>query len=78
MAAQTKACADILRVFDELLKQLRDNYVPELLVQVLFKQLYTFVDVQLCNCLMLRRLCCSFSNGKQLETGLAQVSCMVC
>jgi hypothetical protein len=50
-----------------------DNYVPKPLVQALFKQLFTFVNVQLFNQLLLRRECCSFSNGEYVKTGLGQV-----
>jgi len=42
-------------------------------VQALFKQLFSFVNVQLFNQLLLRRECCSFSNGEYVKTGLAQV-----
>jgi hypothetical protein len=50
-----------------------DNHVPKPLVQALFKQLFSFVNVQLFNQLLLRRECCSFSNGEYVKTGLAQV-----
>jgi hypothetical protein len=53
--------------------------VPKPLVQALFKQLFSFVNVQLFNQLLLRRECCSFSNGEYVKTGLAQVcTCCVC
>ncbi|KAF8063028.1 XI-F [Scenedesmus sp. PABB004] len=71
--AQSKAWGDILAVFDELLAKLRDNHVPKPLVQALFRQLFSFVNVQLFNQLLLRRECCSFSNGEYVKTGLAQV-----
>lgn len=51
-----------------------DNHVPKPLVQALFKQLFSFVNVQLFNQLLLRRECLSFSNGEHVKTGLAQVS----
>ena len=46
-----------------------------MLVQVrkLFQQLFSFVNVQLFNQLLLRRECCSFSNGEYVKTGLAEV-----
>lgn len=53
-----------------------DNHVPKPLVQALFKQLFSFVNVQLFNQLLLRRECCSFSNGEYVKTGLAQVRSM--
>lgn len=42
--------------------------------QALFKQLFRFVNVQLFNQLLLRRECCSFSNGEYVKTGLEQVA----
>lgn len=41
--------------------------------QALFKQLFSFMNVQLFNQLLLRRECCSFSNGEYVKTGLLQV-----
>lgn len=63
----------ILSVFDALLDTLRRNYVPPFLVRKLFQQLFSFVNVQLFNQLLLRRECCSFSNGEYVKTGLAEV-----
>ena len=42
-------------------------------VRKLFQQLFSFVNVQLFNQLLLRRECCSFSNGEYVKTGLAEV-----
>eukprot|EP00983_Pelagomonas_calceolata_P033698 1055420-Pelagomonas_calceolata.AAC.2 len=42
--------------------------------QALFRQLFSFMNVQLFNQLLLRRECCSFSNGEYVKTGLLQVS----
>ena len=64
---------NILRVFDALLATLRDNHVPPFLVQKLFEQLLSFVNVQLFNQLLLRRECCSFSNGEYVKAGLSEV-----
>ena len=64
---------NILRVFDALLGTLRDNHVPPFLVQKLFEQLLSFVNVQLFNQLLLRRECCSFSNGEYVKAGLSEV-----
>ena len=63
----------ILAVFDTVLDTLRANHVPAFLVRKLFEQLFSFVNVQLFNQLLLRRECCSFSNGEYVKTGLAEV-----
>lgn len=74
MAASWK---HILGVFEKLLATLRANHVPAFLVQKLFEQLFSFVNVQLFNQLLLRRECCSFSNGEYVKTGLAEVEMWV-
>lgn len=72
-ATLSRFWSDILAVFDTLLVTVKENHVPRVLVQALFKQLFSFVNVQLFNQLLLRRECCSFSNGEYVKTGLAQV-----
>jgi len=47
--------------------------VPKFLVRKLFKQVFAFINVQLFNQLLLRRECCSFSNGEYVKTGLAEL-----
>ncbi|KAK9836002.1 hypothetical protein WJX81_005192 [Elliptochloris bilobata] len=64
---------NILAVLDGLLATLRANHCPAFLVRKLFQQLFSFVNVQLFNQLLLRRECCSFSNGEYVKTGLAEV-----
>ena len=63
----------ILTAFDTLLVTLKENHVPSFLVCKLFEQLFSFVNVQLFNQLLLRRECCSFSNGEYVKTGLSEV-----
>eukprot|EP00887_Chlorella_sp_A99_P001914 scaffold18.g1914.t1 len=63
----------IMRVLDGLLVTVRAHHVPPFLVQKLFEQLFSFINVQLFNQLLLRRECCSFSNGEYVKTGLAEV-----
>ncbi|GLC45496.1 hypothetical protein PLESTM_001742100 [Pleodorina starrii] len=73
-AASHKSWTDILHVLDTLLAVVKANNVPKVLVQALFKQLFRFINVQLFNQLLLRRECCSFSNGEYVKTGLEQVA----
>lgn len=65
--------ANILGVLDNLLAMLRASHVPNFLIRKLFQQLFSFINVQLFNQLLLRRECCSFSNGEYVKTGLAEV-----
>lgn len=64
-------------MLDSLLATLRSNFVPPFLVRKLFEQLFSFINVQLFNQLLLRRECCSFSNGEYVKTGLSEVELWV-
>ncbi|GKV00835.1 hypothetical protein SLEP1_g13455 [Rubroshorea leprosula] len=63
----------IVKSLDNYLKTLRANYVPAFLVRQLFNQTFSFINVQLFNSLLLRRECCSFSNGEYVKAGLAEL-----
>jgi myosin-5 len=67
----------ILAAFDDLLATLRANFVPPFVVRKLLEQLFSIVNVQLFNQLLLRRECCSFSNGEYVKTGLSEVELWV-
>ena len=64
---------EIVEALDELLCTLKANYVPPFLACKLFEQLFAIVDVLLFNQLMLKRDCCSFSNGEYAKLGLHEV-----
>lgn len=64
---------EILRILNELLIILRENHVPHILASKLLEQLFTIINVNLFNQLMLKRDCCSFSNGEYVKMGLAEV-----
>ncbi|RLM80253.1 hypothetical protein C2845_PM12G30930 [Panicum miliaceum] len=63
----------IIESLDKLLKTLQDNYVPPVLAQKIFTQIFSYINVQLFNSLLLRRECCSFSNGEYVKAGLAEL-----
>ncbi|KAG2654947.1 myosin-6-like [Panicum virgatum] len=63
----------IIESLDKLLKTLQDNYVPPVLSQKIFTQIFSYTNVQLFNSLLLRRECCSFSNGEYVKAGLAEL-----
>lgn len=65
--------SNILNVFTQLLTTMKENKVPAFLQRKLFMQLFSFVNVQLFNQLLLRRECCSFSNGEYVKRGLAEL-----
>ncbi|KAL8192099.1 hypothetical protein R6Q57_028220 [Mikania cordata] len=55
------------------LNMLKSNNVPPFLVRKIFTQIFSFVNVQLFNSLLLRRECCSFSNGEYVKAGLSEL-----
>jgi myosin-5 len=63
----------IINILQSLLQLMRDTHVPKFLVRKLFQQIFAFINVQLFNQLLLRRECCSFSNGEYVKTGLAEI-----
>ncbi|KAJ7558148.1 hypothetical protein O6H91_04G026500 [Diphasiastrum complanatum] len=63
----------IIKSLTTLLNTLRANHVPPFLVRKLFMQIFSFLNVQLFNSLLLRRECCSFSNGEYVKAGLAEL-----
>nr|CAD1818986.1 unnamed protein product [Ananas comosus var. bracteatus] len=63
----------IIEHLDNLLMILQENYVPKVLIQKMFSQIFAFINVQLVNSLLLRRECCSFSNGEYVKCGLEEL-----
>ncbi|CAH1446365.1 unnamed protein product [Lactuca virosa] len=63
----------IVKSLGEFLNTLKTNHVPPFLVRKIFTQIFSFINVQLFNSLLLRRECCSFSNGEYVKAGLAEL-----
>ncbi|XP_075474640.1 myosin-17-like [Primulina tabacum] len=68
----------IVKSLDSYLKMMKANYVPPFLVRKVFTQIFSFINVQLFNSLLLRRECCSFSNGEYVKAGLAELEQWCC
>lgn len=64
---------NIVKNLNNYLNTLRANYVPPFLIRQVFKQTFCFINVQLFNSLLLRRECCSFSNGEYVKAGLSEL-----
>ncbi|KAJ4849765.1 hypothetical protein Tsubulata_012029 [Turnera subulata] len=56
-----------------LLSTLKQNFVPPVLIQKIYTQTFSYINVQLFNSLLLRRECCTFSNGEYVKSGLAEL-----
>ncbi|KAJ0718398.1 putative myosin ATPase [Helianthus annuus] len=63
----------IVKSFGSFLIILKTNHVPPFLVRKVYTQIFSFVNVQLFNSLLLRRECCSISNGEYVKAGLAEI-----
>ncbi|KAL6534061.1 hypothetical protein OROHE_013894 [Orobanche hederae] len=63
----------IIKFLDSLMSRLRGNYVPSFFVRKLTTQVFSFINIQLFNSLLLRRECCTFSNGEYVKSGLAEL-----
>ncbi|CAN1799400.1 XI-K [Linum perenne] len=63
----------IVKSLNSYLTMMKSNNVPPFLVRKVYTQIFSFVNVQLFNSLLLRRECCSFSNGEYVKAGLAEL-----
>ncbi|XP_052186371.1 myosin-9-like isoform X2 [Diospyros lotus] len=68
----------IVKSLGNFLITLKSNHVPSFLVRKVFTQIFSFINVQLFNSLLLRRECCSFSNGEYVKAGLAELEQWCC
>ncbi|KAA3454750.1 myosin-8-like isoform X6 [Gossypium australe] len=63
----------IIECLNKMMGTLKDNFVPPILVHNIFTQTFAYINVQLFNSLLLRRECCTFSNGEYVKSGLAEL-----
>jgi myosin-5 len=52
---------------------LQENGIPDVLIEKMMCQIFSFINVQLFNSILLRRECCTFSNGEYLKYGLSEL-----
>ncbi|KAL3732747.1 hypothetical protein ACJRO7_029401 [Eucalyptus globulus] len=70
----SNACwQSIVKKLDQYLSIISRNRVPPMITRKMYIQVFSFINVQLFNSLLLRRECCSFSNGEYLNTGLQEL-----
>ncbi|KAK8521766.1 hypothetical protein V6N13_021842 [Hibiscus sabdariffa] len=68
----------IIDSLNTFLCTLKENFVPPVLIQKIFTQTFSYINVQLFNSLLLRRECCTFSNGEYVKAGLAELELWSC
>ncbi|XP_010490294.1 PREDICTED: myosin-13-like [Camelina sativa] len=64
---------EIIEGLDALLSTLKESFVPAVLIQKIFSQAFSLINVQLCNSLVTRPDNCSFINGEYLKSGLEKL-----
>ncbi|XP_042961237.1 myosin-15 isoform X1 [Carya illinoinensis] len=64
---------NIIKFLDSLMSRLRCNHVPSFFIRKLITQVFSFINISLFNSLLLRRECCTFSNGEYVKSGLAEL-----
>ncbi|CAJ1972908.1 unnamed protein product [Sphenostylis stenocarpa] len=64
---------NIVKFLDSLMSKLRENHVPSFFIRKLVTQVFSFINITLFNSLLLRRECCTFSNGEYVKSGLAEL-----
>ncbi|KAH9602782.1 hypothetical protein KSS87_023069 [Heliosperma pusillum] len=64
---------EIVQSLINYLKAMKANHVPSFLIRKVYTQVFSFINVQLFNSLLLRRECCSFSNAEYVKAGLAEL-----
>ncbi|RAL43433.1 hypothetical protein DM860_012574 [Cuscuta australis] len=71
--SQANHWVGIIECLNSLLCTLKENFVPPILVQKIYTQTFSYINVQLFNSLLLRRECCTFNNGEYVKAGLAEL-----
>ncbi|XP_075500978.1 myosin-12 [Primulina tabacum] len=64
---------NIVHSLDQTNGVLSENYVSSTFKRKAFSQVFSFINVQLFNSFLLRRECCSFSNGEYVKAGLQEL-----
>ncbi|XP_049407096.1 myosin-6-like isoform X4 [Solanum stenotomum] len=63
----------VIESLNGLLSILKENYVHPVFVQRILNQIFSYINVQLFNSLLLQRECCTFSNGEYVKAGLQEI-----
>lgn len=71
--SHTSQWDNIIKFLDSLMGRLRENHVPSFFIRKLITQVFSFINISLFNSLLLRRECCTFSNGEYVKSGLAEL-----
>ncbi|CAJ1973589.1 unnamed protein product [Sphenostylis stenocarpa] len=64
---------NIIKFLDSLMSHMTANHVRSFFIRKLVTQVFSFINITLFNSLLLRRECCTFSNGEYIKSGLAEL-----
>ncbi|XP_017426389.1 myosin-6-like [Vigna angularis] len=70
---QAGSWLSIMECLNKYLKIMKENYVPTVLVQKLFNQIFQYINVELFNSILLHGECCTFKHGEYIKSGLAEL-----
>ncbi|RLN32866.1 myosin-6-like [Panicum miliaceum] len=68
-----KDLASLLSYAIQVPRTVKASMVPSIFIRKIFTQVFSFINAQLFNSLLVRHECCSFSNGEYVKQGLAQL-----
>ncbi|XP_057957772.1 myosin-15 [Malania oleifera] len=71
--SQSSQWDSIIKFLDSLMSHLCGNQVPSFFIRKLITQVFSFINISLFNSLLLRRECCTFSNGEYVKSGLTEL-----
>ncbi|KAL8171461.1 hypothetical protein V2J09_023265 [Rumex salicifolius] len=77
MAAPASHWKKIIDILSSFLDSMKKNFVPPLLVQRLLCQIFSYINAQLFNNLLLHRECCTFSHAEYVKSGLDGLSAWI-
>ncbi|CAH1412436.1 unnamed protein product [Lactuca virosa] len=63
----------IIESLNGVLDTLKELCVPPVIIQNFFAQVYSDIDVQLFNILLMHKECCTLGNGEYVKSGLAKL-----
>ncbi|XP_071718408.1 myosin-14-like [Rutidosis leptorrhynchoides] len=63
----------IIESLNARLDTLKECQVPSVIIQKIFSQAFSFINVQLFNSLCLHKECCTFANGEYVKAGLTKL-----
>ncbi|KAI3739510.1 hypothetical protein L2E82_29917 [Cichorium intybus] len=76
--AQSDHWQGIVDCLNTLLNTLKENFVPTVIVRRIFAHVFSYINVQLFNSLLLGRDFCTSNNGRYVNDGLAKLEHWCC